>query len=98
MNISNIFNVSLTLPILLFFSAEIFAYDTYDSGTGELSIPLLQVGSTVYSDVVVTIGDLMNIEENIFLEPFDVFNSATERLRIPRVFVGDEEYRNVPSQ
>ena len=27
------FNVSLTLPILLFFSAEIFAYDTYNSGT-----------------------------------------------------------------
>jgi hypothetical protein len=95
MNMSNIFDVSLTLPILLFFSAEIFAYDTYDSGTGGLSIPLLQVGSTVYSDVVVTIGDLINIEENIFLEPFDVFNSATERLRIPRVFVGDEEYRNV---
>jgi hypothetical protein len=95
MNMSNIFDVSLTLPILLFFSAEIFAYDTYDSGTGELSIPLLQVGSTVYSDVVVTIGDLINIEENIFLEPFDVFNSATEQLRIPRVFVGDEEYRNV---
>ena len=64
MNMSNIFDVSLTLPILLFFSAEIFAYDTYDSGTGELSIPLLQVGSTVYSDVVVTIGDLINIEEN----------------------------------
>jgi hypothetical protein len=95
MNMSNIFDVSLTLPILLFFSAEIFAYDAYDSGTGELSIPLLQVGSTVYSDVVVTIGDLINIEENIFLEPFDVFNSATEQLRIPRVFVGDEEYRNV---
>jgi hypothetical protein len=95
MNMSNIFDVSLTLPILLFFSAEIFAYDTYDSGTGGLSIPLLQVGSTVYSDVVVTIGDLINIEENIFLEPFDVFNSATEQLRIPRVFVGDEEYRNV---
>ena len=45
--------------------------------------------------MVITIGDLISIEENIFLEPFDVFNSASEQLRIPRVFVGDEEYRNV---
>ena len=38
------FDISLALIILLFFSRDIFAYDTYDSRTGQVSIELVQVG------------------------------------------------------
>ena len=41
---SKVFDTSLALTILLFFSRDIFAYDTYNSRTGELSVELVQVG------------------------------------------------------
>ena len=41
---SKVFDMSLALIILLFFSGDIFDYVTYDSRTGQLSIELVQVG------------------------------------------------------
>lgn len=95
MKIAKAFNPFLSFSFLTLLSANLFAYDTYDSLTGELRIPLVSVGSVVYSDVVITIGSIVSIEENDFLDPFDVFDTVNEQLRIPRVFVGDDEHRNV---
>ena len=41
--LTDFFDISLALTILLFFSGEMFAYDTYDSKTEKLSIELIQV-------------------------------------------------------
>lgn len=70
-------------------------YDSYNAETGQLTIPLVEVDSAIYSDVVITLKDLVSVGVGNFVEPHDVFNTVTQQLQIPLVVVGNNEYSNV---
>jgi hypothetical protein len=76
-----------------------FATDTYDSSTGILSIPLLNVGGTTgkyYTNVQVTIGSVLAVNSATGPTPgYDTYNSSTNQLAIPFVTVSGVSYSNV---
>ena len=51
----------INIIFLMNFCPMIYAYDFYDSSTNSLNIPSVQVGSTIYSDVVITVGNVVKV-------------------------------------
>ena len=82
--------------LVLFFNAatQANAADTYDSAKGTLSIPLVKVANTFYSDVVVTLTGVLSVgtARSSYL-PYDAFEN--NQLTIPVVNVDSITYYNV---
>lgn len=80
--------------ILLFFWISLAnATDTFDPQTGFLTIPLVNVNDTYYSNVKVTIGDIKDIGTKKSLGlAYDIYNTNTNELYIPIVNIGESTY------
>ena len=86
---------SLILIAGLIAGVNAWAIDTYDSSTGQLTIPMVQVGSTTYANVVISVVDVLSIGSSYVAGQFDVYNSANNQLTIPSVRVNSVTYNNV---
>jgi len=78
------------------------AIDVFDSSAGQLTIGQVMVGDTKYTDVVVTVANVVSgpsgsltFEENKFGPRPDTCDQTTNQLIIPAVKVGEVVYRNV---
>ena len=69
--------------------------DTYNAANGQLTISTVQVGSTTFTNVVITIGSLVSIGTGPAVGQFDTYDSKTNQLTIPSVLVGSTTYNNV---
>jgi len=77
------------------------AIDVLDSSTGQLTSQVM-VGDTKYTDVVVTVADVVSgpsgsltFEENKFGPRPDTYDQTANQLIIPAMKVGEVVYRNV---
>ena len=86
----------LTSIYFLLAVAQVWAVDTYNPTNGQLSIPKVLVGNSIYTDVVVTIKEILWILGN---EPtqmsIDVYSVNTNQLTIPSVKAYNNIYKNV---
>lgn len=52
----------LTLVSLLAFANSLaYSQSVYDEASGQLSVPSIKVGNTVYTDVVITVGEVLSV-------------------------------------
>ena len=85
------------------FCAPAALADTYDDPSNTLHIVSVQLGSTVYTNVAVTAGTILGVGGNHLAplagtEPnagYDVYDPATNQLRIPSVQLGNTIYNDV---
>ncbi len=85
----------LSILLLLGGSVGAYAADTYDAATNVLTIPLVRVGNTAYTNVRITVGDLIGLGGGAAASAFDTYDTATNQLTIPSVLVGATTYTNV---
>jgi hypothetical protein len=80
--------------LLLACAATAAGADTYAGG--QLSIPVLEVGSALYLNVVVTVGDIVSPPSGTAPNGTeDIFDPASNQLTVPAVTVGSNTYFNV---
>lgn len=84
----------LSILLLLGGSAGASA-DTYDAATNVLTIPLVTVGNTSYTNVRITVGGVISLGVGIAANTYDTYDAATNQLTIPSVLVGATTYTNV---
>ena len=79
---------------VLFLNAQ--AADTYDPKKSTLTIPLVKVGETYYSNVLVLLGNVLSVgsASSSYL-PYDTYTASTNQLAIPQVTSGSTTYYNV---
>ena len=70
-----------------------YASDTYD-GT-YLIIPAVQVGSTTFNNVKITVAKVSSVLGGTPIASYDIYNQATNELTIPSVIYGGTTYTNV---
>ena len=87
-------NFNFLIASLLFaFSSHSLAFDTYENGV--LSIPKVVVGGNVYSNVKITVKEILSIKGGKPVADFDIFNAAKNQLLIPEVTYAGKKYFNV---
>ena len=80
----------------LAFGTSSYAADTYAAASNTLTIPLVKVNSTYYSNVQISVGTVVSIGSKDASAPaYDTYNAANNQLSIPEVLVGDTSYYNV---
>lgn len=79
---------------LLGVSFNVFAVDVYDPVKNELTIPKVQVGNTLYKDVIIKVGTVVSLDSLKATEIFDVYDAVKNQLIIPAVVVGAITYKN----
>ena len=82
------------MGLAFFFNAQ--AADTYDATKSTLTIPVLKVGETYYSDVIITLGKVVSVgsASSSYLS-YDTYTAASNQLAIPYVTVASITYYNV---
>lgn len=68
--------------------------DTYDAATNVLTIPLVTVGNTSYTNVRITVGAVISLGGGT-ANTYDTYDAATNQLTIASVTVGATTYTNV---
>ena len=71
------------------------ATDRYNPQNRQLFIPSVQVDVNLYSNVVITVGDVLNVGNAPASTTYDIFNNNNNQLTIPAVTVGTSTYYNV---
>ena len=71
------------------------AADRYNTSNNQLKIPQVLVGETVYTNVVITVQSIIEVNGGVQLNVFDTFSAQKNQLNIPIVLVGDVQYTNV---
>jgi hypothetical protein len=84
----------LSLIIFLFCNLA-NAIDSYNPASGQLTIPQVAVGVTVYNNVVVTIKSVVSMNSTMALINYDTYIPALNQLWIPSVTDGTTKYSNV---
>jgi hypothetical protein len=83
-----------TILLMLAGNLAARAADTYSAG--QLNIPLLQIGSALLSDIVVTVGSIVTgPTDTLPYFSVDSYNPASNQLTVPVVRVGGATYYNV---
>lgn len=72
-----------------------WALDTYNPLNNQLSIPQVALGQTVYTNVLITVGQVLGVNGGVPARAFDVYDPATNQLMISTVTVGNVQYTNV---
>ena len=91
----NFTNLKLLISFFMVcWSFPALSADSYNSDTGVLSIARVAVGDTVYSDVKITIGEVISID-TLTDDSYDTYDSKTKRLTIPVVSAFGNTYYNV---
>jgi hypothetical protein len=81
---------------LLVIVSEAYAVDTYNPLSKQLTIPSLAIGSTTYTDMVITVGSIVSGPTGTTpLGSGDTYNPASNQLTVPSVLVGTTSYNNV---
>lgn len=84
------------LALFLFGSAvSADAADRYNPQNNQLSIAQVALGQTMYTDVVITVGQVLAVNGGAAVLTYDSFDSGRNELTIPSVFVEDVNYTNV---
>ena len=87
---------SLLVSLLAFCSVNSYAADSYDASTNTLTIPLVNVNNTYYSNVKINVGVVVSVGSKDASAPaYDTYNATTNQLTIPEVAVGSTTYYNV---
>jgi hypothetical protein len=88
--------------VFLSISFGVTATDTFDQSTGNLLIPVVIVGDQKYTNVLVTVDQLVSFggfeqpaEKSVSTVRPDTYDLRRGQLIIPSVIVGDKEYRNL---
>lgn len=77
-------------------SGTAFGLDTYNASTRQLTIPSLAIGAATYSDVVVTVGNVLKPPSGSAPDgSTDSFNPSNGQLTVQAVVVGSTTYYNV---
>lgn len=84
----------LSLALLIGFQTG-WANDRFSRQSGQLSIPQVAVGQTVYTDVVITLGEVLAVRGGAPSGAFDIYDARRNTLQIPTVYVDDQPYTNV---
>ncbi len=85
---------ALLLPLLCAGAAS--AMDTYAPGTGQLSVPVLQIGGATYSNVVVSIGTIVSGPTAPPASAgVDSYDPVSMQLTVPSVSLAGAIYDNV---
>jgi hypothetical protein len=92
---TNFFVKFITGLFLVLTSWSAFANDTFNPVNGQLTIPSVSVGSTVYTNVVITVGQVLSVGTAPAIGPNDTYNSSNGTLKIPIVNVSGQLYYNV---
>lgn len=87
---------SLCLLVLSLFSATCFAADNFDVATNTLTIPLVNVNNTYYTNVKIKAGLVLSVGSQTATSlSYDTYNTQNNQLSIPEVVVGTTTYYNV---
>ena len=87
---------SLLFSLLAFCCVNSYAADSYDASTNTLTIPLVNVNNTYYSNVKINVGVVVSVGSKDASAPaYDTYNATTNQLTIPEVAVGSTTYYNV---
>ena len=78
-----------------FFVAHCWSMDTYNPANGQLSIPYVHVGSSIYTDVIASIDSVLSVGQSPALSAYDTYSLANNQLAIPSVMVASQTYSNV---
>ena len=76
-------------------SLNAWAIDAYNATTGILSIPYVAVGDTLYTNVNITVDQILAVGTQISSDSYDSYNTNNNQLSIPSVEVGSLKYYNV---
>ena len=89
-------NISKLFAICFFLlSISSYANDNFNPVNGQVTIPSVSVGSTVYTNVVITVGQVLSIGTAPAIGPNDSYNASNGTLKIPIVNVSGQLYYNV---
>lgn len=87
----------LLRPLLIFalpgFLVCVHAADIYNAANNQLTIPQVLVGNTTYSNVVITVGNVISVGAAPAIGTYDTYDGAA--LTIPAVSVNGMTYYNV---
>ena len=87
---------SLFVTLFAIVCVNSYAADSYDASSNTLTIPLVNVNNTYYSNVKINVGVVVSIGSKSSSAPaYDTYNAATNELTIPEVVVGSSTYYNV---
>ena len=87
---------SLFVTLFAIVCVNSYAADSYDASSNTLTIPLVNVNNTYYSNVKINVGAVVSIGSKSSSTPaYDTYNAATNELTIPEVVVGSSTYYNV---
>lgn len=79
--------------ILITFNA--YATDLYDPANNQLRISQVVVGTTIYSDVMVNLGNILSVKGGPALSNYDTYNPTLNELTIPSVTMSGVTYTNI---
>ena len=86
----------LITAIALFFCVfRVCAADSYDTNTSVLSISSVAVGDILYSNVKITLGDVVSVGSQTVADSYDTYNPVNNQLSIPVVQAGKNTYYSV---
>ena len=89
------FSVMYFLLTLILCLDQAIASDSYNASNNQLTIPAVTVGSTVYANAVVTVGEVLSVGSYPPNGKEDTYNNTLNQLTIPAVSVGTVFYYNV---
>ena len=69
--------------------------DSFNSLNNQLTITAVQVGTTTFTNVVITVGSVVSVGSGVASGQVDLSDSSTNQLTIPSVIVGSTTYNNV---
>ena len=87
--------LKLIFSCVVFTWSSAWAVDTYNPANGQLTIPTVQVGTTTFTNVVITVGSIVSVGNGSASGQVDTYDSKTNQLTIPSVVVGSTTYNNV---
>ncbi|HTR01361.1 MAG TPA: hypothetical protein VMH83_15285, partial [Candidatus Acidoferrum sp.] len=84
---------SLLAGLLAFAATAVQAADSYDGKY--LTIPKVLVGTTTYTNVVITVSSILSVGSGSPAAAYDSYNAANKQLSIPSVQYAGNTYTNV---
>jgi len=85
----------ITLFAALFVSCSCWAADTFNAVTGQLTIQSVSASGTIYNNVVITVGSVIDVRGGSPTGNIDIYDPITNQLSIPSVVANGTTYTNV---
>ena len=87
---------SCAAALVLLTATPVFATDSYDASSRELTVPALQVGSATFSSLVVTVGSIVTPPSGAAPKgSIDTYDPASRQITVQSVTVSGTTYYNV---